>query len=203
MLTAEQLLQSLQDVAADDDAPVREETKRAIVGTILLSETENDGQLAELAGRWLADSLAASAPDISFKAKVKTLQFLTEVLARRWGVTIFRQTVREHGERTLIELTDFTCPDDPTHGSKPTEWVRAGAKRALQMLQDRLVDVSPKGEFKVPARKQHVSKIELRPFQRVRWAFRLRTSRGEIAFCARLSVELANGWTHPLSSSSL
>ena len=193
-LSAEQLLERLQEVAADDDSPVREETKRAIIGTILLSETESDGKLADLAGRWLADSLAASAHDTTYKAKVKTLHFLTEVLARRWGVAIFKHAVSEHGERALSELTEFTCPDDPTHGSKPTEWVRAGAKRALQMLQDRLVDVSPKGEFKVAARKQHVSKIELRPFQRVRWAFRLRTGRGEIAFCARLSVELNNGW---------
>lgn len=193
-LSAEQLLESLQEVAADDDSPVREETKRAIIGTILLSETESDGQLAELAGRWLADSLAASAQDTTYKAKVKTLHFLTEVLARRWGVATFKQAVSEHGERALSELTEFTCLNDPTHGSKPTEWVRAGAKRALQMLQDRLVDVSPKGEFKVAARKQHVSKIELRPFQRVRWAFRLRAARGEIAFCARLSVELNNGW---------
>lgn len=194
MLSAEQLLESLQDVAADDDSPVREETKRAIVGTILLSETESDGQLAELAGRWLADSLAASGPGVTFKAKVKTLHFIMEVLARRWGVAVFRQAVCDHGEQTLMELTEFTCPDDPTHGSKPTQWVRTGAKRALQMLQDRLVDVSPKGEFKIAARKKHVSKIELHPFQRVRWAFRLRTARGEVAFCARLSVEMKNGW---------
>lgn len=194
MLTVEQLLQKLQDVVTDNDSPVPEETKRAILGTILLSEAESDGQLSELAGQWLVDSLAASAPGAAFKGKVKTLHFITEVLARRWGVTTFRQAVHAHGERTLVELTGFTCPDDPTHGSKPTEWVRAGARRTLQMLQDRLVDVSPKGEFKVAARKKHTSKIELRSFQRVRWAFRLATTRGEIAFCARLSVEMNNGW---------
>ena len=194
MLTAEQLLARLEGVVVDDDSPISEETKRLIVETIVLSEAESDGQLSALAGQWLADSLAASGKGTAFKGKVKTLHFICEVLTRRYGVTIFRQAVKEHGERTLVELTSFSCADDPTHGSKPIEWVRVGAKRTLQMLQDRLVDVSPRGEFKVAARKKHTSKIELRPFQRVRWAFKMSTARGEITFCARLSVELNNGW---------
>ena len=191
MDNAEELLANLRAVTADDDSQPPPGTVRAVLEVIVFSEADGDGKMAELAGQWLADSLAAD-PGAAFKAKVKTLHFLMEVLARRWGVTLFRQAVRRHGERTLTELTTFSCAEDPTHGSKPSEWVQVAAKRTLQMIQDRLVDVSPKGEIKIAARKKHVSKIELRCHQRVRWAFQLAAR--EIAFCVRLSVEMNNGW---------
>ena len=121
-----EVMSHLFAATTDDNEKVSDGAVKAISKAAAKSK---EPALRDMA-QWLADRLDnAESPTV----KIKTLRIVT-LMCKTPKAALFTQVARELTGGAVESATTFTCPTDPLHGDKPAEFVRANAKKCLEVL---------------------------------------------------------------------